>query len=121
MPDLQHTHGADLSIGPTGDLASSDGSQWTRERVLRRLLTAPGAYIWQPGYGAGLPSMVGRPVSVAAIGATVRAQMRLERGVAQRPAPAVNVVAQGGGTVAAAITYTDAVAGQPQALNLPLG
>ena len=48
MPDLSHEFGADLLAGPTGDLAVAAGAGLGRQRVLRRLLTNPGDYIWQP-------------------------------------------------------------------------
>ena len=47
MPDLAHQFGADLVAGATGDLAVVDGPALGRQRVLRRLLTNPGDYIWQ--------------------------------------------------------------------------
>ena len=61
MPDLAHEFGADLQAGPTGDLALADGAALGRQRVLRRLLTNPGDYIWHPTYGAGLARFVGHP------------------------------------------------------------
>ena len=54
MSDISHQWGSDLSIGPTGDFALVSGAILGQQRVLRRLLTNPGDYIWHPDYGAGL-------------------------------------------------------------------
>ena len=71
MADLALTFGGDLSVSPTGDIALSDGTTLTQQRVLRRLLTNHGGYIWQLGYGAGLAQFVGQPAAPAAIQAIV--------------------------------------------------
>ncbi len=39
MPDLSHLWGNDLTLSPTGDLATADTPNVTQQRVLRRLLT----------------------------------------------------------------------------------
>ena len=59
MADIQHTFGNDLTLSATGDIAIVDGTQRGQERVLRRLLTNPGDYIWLLNYGAILRRMVG--------------------------------------------------------------
>ena len=63
MPDISHQFSADLSLSPTGDLATITAPQLTQQRVLRRLLTNPGDYIWHPSYGAGLAAFVGQPAN----------------------------------------------------------
>ena len=55
-----------LRAGAAGDLAPAAGTLRGQQRVLRRLLTNPGDYIWQPGYGAGLGQFVGKPASAGA-------------------------------------------------------
>ena len=47
MADISHTFGADLSLSATGDLLCVTGDTLTQQRVLRRLLTNAGDYIWQ--------------------------------------------------------------------------
>lgn len=108
MPDLQHTFGGDLTLSPTGDLALSQGAQLGQERVLRRLLTAPGTYVWQRDYGAGLPLFVGQVANKLRISAIARAQMYREDAVSRSPAPAVAVNAQPGSVVTLDINYVDA-------------
>ena len=72
MPDLFHQYGGDLLLGPSGDLASVDATLLGQQRVLRRLLTNPGDYLWNPAYGAGLGQFVGQPASVARIRSAIR-------------------------------------------------
>jgi hypothetical protein len=120
MADLSHVFGSDLTLGPTGDLAVVSGPQEGLQRVLRRLLTNPGGYIWNLTYGAGLPAKVGQPVDANAIQAIIQTQMLLEPAVAKNPLPIVTVSTDNLGTVYAAVTYADADTGQTQVLTVPL-
>ncbi len=119
--DIAHTVGSDLALGTTGDLATSDGTIYVRERVLRRLMTNAGGYIWNLTYGGGLPSFVGTPVNAAAIDTTIRDQMTLEAAVARSPVPSVGVVSDAGGTVTLTVTYSDVATGAPQTLTITPG
>ncbi len=121
MPDLAHEFGADLQAGATGDLALAEGPALGRQRVLRRLLTNPGDYIWQPGYGAGLAAFVGQPAAAARIRAVVRSQIFRERAVARSPEPVVEVRAGDDGRVFVSIRYADADTGAVQSLSFPVG
>ena len=121
MPDLSHEFGADIVAGPTGDLALSEGVALGRQRVLRRLLTNPGEYIWQPEYGAGLGQFVGQPASAARIRAVVRSQIFREAAVARSPEPVVEVLAGDDGRVFVSIRYADADSGETQSLSLSVG
>ncbi len=120
MPDLQHTYGADLTVSANGDLALSDSTALGRERVLKRLLTAPGAYIWHPAYGAGLPGFIGNPAHADRIAAVARAQMYREAVVVRNPAPKVSVDAQPTGVVTLDIQYADAPTQQAVSLTFSL-
>jgi hypothetical protein len=120
MPDLAHFFGQDLALGPTGDLALVSGSLAVEQRVLRRLLTAPGAYIWHVQYGAGLGAMVGMPANARLITGLVRQQMGLEAAVAQNPPPTVSVTSSPDGTVVANIAYVDAATGKTNVLSAPV-
>jgi phage baseplate assembly protein W len=121
MPDLSHEFGADLEAGPTGDLAVAQGAAQGRQRVLRRLLTNPGDYIWQPEYGAGLGRFVGSPAAPERIRAVVRSQIFREPAVARSPEPVVEVQADGQGRVFVAIRYADADSGATQSLGFSVG
>jgi phage baseplate assembly protein W len=117
MHDINHTFGGDLAVGVSGDLAAASGSTLGQQRVLRRLLTNTGDYIWQLTYGAGLPSMIGMPVDAAAIAGLVRSQIFLESAVAQTPTPTIDVQSQSG-IVSLQITYTDTTDTTPQAVGV---
>jgi hypothetical protein len=121
MADLWHQFGSDLLLGPTGDLATADGTTLTQQRVLRRLLTNLGDYIWQLSYGAGLAWFVGQPASVASIGGVIRAQMLREATVARTPEPTVAVQAGATGEVYVTVSYADAASGATQVLSFQLG
>ena len=58
MHDIAHQWGSDLLTSSVGDLASVSGPLLGQQRVLRRLLTNPGDYIWQLDYGAGLARFI---------------------------------------------------------------
>lgn len=120
MPDLVLQFGGDLAVGPTGDLLLSGGTVLTQQRVLRRLLTNPGDYIWQLNYGAGLGRYVGQPGAPSAIAGVVRTQIQLEAAVAESPAPSIEVAAQADGTVNLSIGYANALTGETSALTFSL-
>jgi hypothetical protein len=117
MFDINHTFGGDLAVAVSGDIAAVSGSALGQQRVLRRLLTNAGDYIWQLTYGAGLPSMIGMPVDAAAIAGLVRSQIFLESAVAQTPTPVIDVVAQNS-IVSLQISYTDATDATTQAVGV---
>lgn len=117
MADLVLQFGGDLAIGPTGDLAVVDGPALTQQRVLRRLLTNPGDYIWQLDYGAGLGQFVGQPGAPAAIAGVARTQLLREAGVAPSPPPVVTAVAASNGAVTASLSYSDAATAQVTSLS----
>lgn len=120
MADLFHNFGADLAIGPTGDLALSSGSLLTQQRVLRRLLTNSGDYIWQIAYGGGLAQFIGQPTSSGQISAVVQDQLTRESRIAKTPAPQISVTAQMDGTVTLNIGYADSATGQTTSLSFSL-
>ena len=120
MSDAWHQFGGDLMVGATGDLAGASGATPGQQRVLRRLLTNPGDYIWQLDYGAGLARFIGRPVNPQQISAVVRSQIFKEAAVARQPEPVIDVqISPGGatGTVYVYIRYVDADSGQTQVLS----
>ena len=79
----------DLSFGPTGDLDVRDTPVEATQRVVRRLLTNPGDYIWHTQYGAGLGKQVGQPYSSQRLTNSIRRQLRFETKIAAVPAPVV--------------------------------
>jgi len=113
--------GNDLTIGPTGDLAVASNDGLTQQRVLRRLLTSVGDYIWQLTYGAGLPGMVGQTQQISATKAIIRSQIFNEASIATVPEPVITVTADQTGGVYASIVYVDAESGATQSLSFPVG
>jgi hypothetical protein len=124
LSDLSQYVGDDLATSGTGDRATASGTLRGQQRVVRRLLTNPGDYLFHPEYGAGLPQYIGRTADVGKIKSLVLGQMLLEDAVARQPVPQVMVAhvsyADGGG-FAVTVRYVDAATGQPVALTLPIG
>lgn len=121
MPDIWHQWGSDLTVGPTGDIASVAGTLLGQQRVLRRLLTNPSDYIWQLGYGAGLARFVGQPANPLQIRAVIRSQIFHEAMVARTPEPTIEVASDDTGAVYVDIRYVDAGTGQTQVLSFSVG
>ncbi len=120
MADAYHQWGSDLITGPTGDLGMVNDPLLGQQRVLRRLLTNPGDYIWQLDYGAGLARFIGQPANPPQIKAVIRSQVFKEAAVARQPEPVIDVqVSPGGaaGTVYVYVRYVDAGNGQTQILS----
>ena len=121
MQDVSQLWGADLVVGPTGDIGLAAGTALGQQRVLRRLLTNPGDYIWHPDYGAGLGQFVGLPADVAQIRAVIRGQIFKEAAVARTPEPKIDVQAAADGSVYVHIRYVDAESGGTQTLSFTVG
>ena len=124
MLDLWLSWGSDLVVGPTGDLAFTTGSQLGQQRVIRRLLTNEGGYIWQPNYGAGLGSFVGSPINVAHLRAVIRGQIFSEPTVSSTREPIIKINqsnAGNGDTVHASIEYSGSTNISSQIVDIVLG
>lgn len=107
MYDIYHFTGGDLEEAPTGDLRTVKGSERTKQRILRRLLTNPGDYVFHPQYGAGLAKKIGEAVNPGEWKALITGQMLLEESVDSNPPPAIRLTTIEGG-VSVSIAYTDA-------------
>lgn len=121
MVDVWHQFGGDLAVGATGDLAVATGPVATQQRLLRRLLTNAGDYIWKLSYGAGLGSLVGQPSAAPRIQGIIRGQIFGEAAVARTPEPAIDVSADQSGVVTVQIRYADADTGTTAILSFPIG
>lgn len=119
MPDVFHQYNNDLVASANGDLLTVDSLLESEQRVLRRLLTNPSDYIWQPTYGAGLPAKIGDPFDVGTIESIVQSQMFLEESVVRTPPPDVEVASFPNGMYVN-ITYTEADSDQEVVLNFPV-
>lgn len=120
MYDVYLKWGTDLLASSSGDLALADASEQINQRLLRRLLTNAGDYVWNLNYGGGLASYVGSGTDAADIEAAIRAQMALEAAVPTMSAPSVKVQSLDatGGYVSATVTYADPSSGGLVDLNV---
>lgn len=119
ISDIAHYFGGDLAPGITGDLAPASGTLRGQQRVLRRLLTNPGDYVFQPSYGAGLPQWIGRLLDVGKVSALIRSQILLEDSVAKLPPPVITVTQTPTDLtgLAVRIAYNDAATNAPVVLS----
>lgn len=94
--DLYHYFGNDISVASNGDLLLVDGLTLSKQRILRRLLTNPGDYIFDLNYGAGLAQFVGQPLTTllkSQITGLITSNMFLETSVSQTPPPVITLQA----------------------------
>lgn len=116
LNDLNHWVGDDITTSPTGDLGVATADLRTQQRIVRRLVTNPGDYIFHPDYGAGLPQLIGQPLDIGAVRGLIRSQVKQEDGVAQTPEPQVDVAPITNG-VSVHIIYTSAITRRPVTLQ----
>ncbi len=121
MLDANLTWGGDLSLGPTGDLSLASDATLGQQRVLRRLLTNPNDYTWQPAYGGGLGQFVGGTENTRAIEGAIRGQLYAEAAVAHQPEPDVNANNLSNAALFVSIVYADTTLGSTQTLTFSLG
>ena len=121
MADAWHLFGGDLSVAASGDVTAANGAAEGQQRVLRRLLTNPGDYLWNPTYGAGLGRFVGEPTDLARITGVIRAQIFREAAVARRPEPVIDARPGPDGSVYVSIQYADAATAQTRLVEFSVG
>lgn len=114
LDDIGHVWGQDLQVGPTGDLARVNEATRTQQRILRRVLTALGSYLFEPTYGAGLPQKIGQALNIGEVKGIIRGQMLLEPSVAS--IQSIEVVPIQGG-VSVKVRYTSLPDKQPVVLT----
>lgn len=117
MSDAALVWGQDMGANPIGDVTLTTGSLLGQQRILRRLLTNPGDYLWHPDYGAGLASFIGRPNAASNIRATIRSQIFLEAVVSRTPEPAIDVQPTPDGSIYVSIRYVDSLNNTSQVLS----
>lgn len=116
MADARHWWDEDLSVGPTGDIALSDGVELSNQRVVRRLMTILGEYVWHTDYGASVPIRVGDTFDLPLLTSIIRSQIFLEEAVSQDPDPVITVDPILNG-VFVQIQYVDALTGSQASLQ----
>lgn len=117
--EISQTWGSDVDRTITGALATVTGTAQGEQRVLRRLLTNPGDYIWHLDYGAGLPRYVGRLNRPGEIEGVIRQQLTLEPIVAQTPPPVVQITSILNG-IFVDVAWVDAVTGEPATISFTI-
>jgi hypothetical protein len=118
--DLYQIWATDLGPSNSGDVQTVTGTQRGQQRVLRRLLTNPGDYIFQPDYGAGLPQYVGQNQSkdtLDKIAGTCQGQILQEEVVAPAPPPVVKLTQLPDLSLYVWIQYADSTTGIPVVLS----
>jgi hypothetical protein len=83
--------GGDLSVGPGGDIAVAPVQTEIQQRLVRRLLTNAGDYIWHTDYGAGLGDYVGETYSSNLIEGTISSQLQYESLISVSPPPSIQI------------------------------
>ncbi len=116
MADLYLDWGGDFALSPTGGLALVDGTKLTQQRIIRRLLTILGAYIWHPTYGASVPIRIGDNLDEQLIRSVITSQIMLESSVAPYPVPQITLRPIYDG-VSVTIVYADAQSGEQLTLS----
>lgn len=114
----------DIGVGPTGDIGLAPADVEVRQRIVRRLLTNPGDYIWHLSYGAGLGAYIGQPYSPRSIENAVLTQMQLEQLVATVPSPTVQITQSLAGSdtaLSVAIQYRNVNALTGDSVVVPVG
>lgn len=121
--ELNQQYGFDLVITPNSQLGVVDGTQETYQRILRRLMTNPGQYLFAPDYGAGLGIYVGANLNSALehqIKGVITTQMFKEDTVAQSPRPVISL-SQNGTQLTVSITYAIKPSGLVYTLSFTVG
>ena len=119
MEGVYHYWGNDIGISSAGGLQKATGSARSHQRVLRRLMTAPGTYIFHPEYGGGLGSWVGGKIQIPKLKATIMEQLYLEESVSRTPVPVIEMT-QNFRTLHVRITYVESDTNTQTALSFSL-
>lgn len=94
MQDIYQVLGSDIQASVSGDLQPVSTYTRSQQRLLRRLLTPAGSYIWHVNYGAGLQQYVGMPLSTSLyqkIVGIINFQIQQEISIAKSPAPVISI------------------------------
>jgi phage baseplate assembly protein W len=120
--DINHDIGQDLHLSSLNDISHSSGLSRSQQRVLRRLLTNPGDYIWHSNYGAGLAKYIGQSLNsdrFDEIKSTIISQIFLEDSVSKDVQPEIFIQTIQGG-VFIQINYVESVSKNPIVLSFNL-
>lgn len=108
---------SDLAWSSNGDLQIVSSVLESQQRILRRLPTNPGDYIWHKDYGGGILKWIGRPIQEPEMKTVIVTQMYLEQSVVQNPQPQVDFVSTVGGAITSGIRYVESDSNEPVTLS----
>lgn len=117
--DVDQNFGEDINLTSLNDIAHVSGLLRSQQRVLRRLLTNPGDYIWHPTYGAGLAKYIGQSLSTDRydeIKSTITSQIFLEDSVSKDVQPEIRMQTIQGG-IFVQINYVESISKNPIVLS----
>jgi phage baseplate assembly protein W len=117
-----HWFGLDIQFAANGDDASASGILEINQRIVRELMTAPGDYIWEPDYGAGLGFYIGQALSTekfAELQALIKSIVLKQPDVQQQPAPQITFQSDATGLLSTQIIYVYAPTRQPVTIVAP--
>ena len=117
--DVFHIFGEDLKFSEKNDILKVFHPEEATQRILRRLLTPKGSYIWHPEYGCSVPQYIGESLtdeSIENLKADITDQVLKEDFVANTPAPSVDIIPYYN-YIDCVIKYQDNVLGKYQQLN----
>lgn len=117
MSDASLVWRGDLSANPVGDIATCSHSELSQQRLLRRLLTNAGDYLWYPEYGAGLAQFIGLPCDTSAIKARIRSQIFADGTILTTPEPIIDVQNSADGSIYVQIRYIEMDSGVVQTVS----
>lgn len=118
MSDLYHVSGYDITLSESGDVGNVTGVEFSQQRVLRRLATNAGAYIFALQYGAGLSGRIGYGDTSTDLVSLITEQLAKEASVAQSPPPEISIVMSKGGRTTIRIVYIASETGQTISVDI---
>lgn len=116
MPDAMHWWDDDLQVSNTGDIALSDGIDLSNQRIVRRLMTILGEYVWHVEYGASVPKRIGDTLDLSLVESVIRNQIYLEEAVSKEDDITLEVSPILNG-VFVSLVYIEALSGRQASLQ----
>ena len=100
--DISHEIGDDIRLDSTNDLAFVFDTDETNQRIMRRLFTNKGTYIWNAKWGASIPWKVGETLSLELYNLVVNevtAAVLEDEDVAKDPPPEISIKTTNNGLI----------------------
>lgn len=120
--DTYHYYGSDWQLSSNNDLLKTYHPEEGSQRLIRRILTVPGQYVWHPDYGVGAGQYIGNGLSdrdLNRLKALIIAQIYQESFVGRTPPAEINLTRQDRGLLCV-IKYYDIVIEDYQVVNFTI-